>query len=188
MAQYYNSALTGKIGPEKMTVGWPWRFFIFSIIVLLTAVMVWAGLAFGYRTYLENRIAAVDASIQQLSESVPQDQQQNLITFYSQLANLQNVLVAHTGTARLLPLLQQNTNRLVSYRSIDLRVGERRIVLDGVAQSYQVLAQQLEALNRMPIAESVIVNESRAEEGRVVFRLTVTLTERAFQSSLLPQS
>lgn len=170
-----------KLSREPIRVGWPWRFFIFSILVLIIAVVAYVGLQFGYAGYLNRQIAAVDEKINILSQSIPVDQQQSLSAFYSQLANLQRLLASHTVTANLFPLLQKNTNTAVAYQTLELRVAERRLVLEGTAASYQILAQQLEAFQQMAQVDQVTVNESRAAEGHVAFRISITFKKDSFQ-------
>jgi len=180
MAQYYNNAIAEKLGQEKLSVGWPWRLFSFSFLIILAAVVVYFGLAFGYKNFLTDRVNDVDFEIQQLSESIPQDQQDKLIKFYGQLANLQTLLNNHIISSNIFPILERNTNQGVFYNSAEFKMTDRRLVLEGVANSYQVLSQQLEAFNRVPDIDKVIVNESYLSSGRVAFRLFIILNEKIF--------
>ncbi len=180
MATYYNNAITEKLTREKLSVGWPWRLLSFSFLIILAAGVIYFGLAFGYKNFLNNRIGDIDAEIEQLSESIPEEQQEKLIKFYGQLANLQNLLNKHIISSNIFPILEKNTNQGVFYNSAELKMNDRRLVLDGVANSYQVLSQQLEAFNRVPDIEKVIVNESYLSNGRVVFRLFLILSDKLF--------
>ena len=180
MAQYYQNTLAEKLRPEKLSVGWPWRLFTFSFLVTLAAVVIYFGLSFGYKNLLESRITKLDAEIEQLSQSVSQDQQEKLIRFYSQLANLQTLLNKHIIASNVFPIWERNTNQGVYYNVSEWKMSDRRMVLEGVAVSYQVFAQQLEAFNRMPEVERVVVNESYLGDGRVVFRLFLIFTDKIF--------
>ncbi len=180
MAQYYNNAISEKLNQEKLSVGWPWRLFSFSFLVILASGVIYFGLAFGYKNFLNDRISNIDSEIQQLSESIPQEQQDKLIKFYRQLANLQGLLNKHITSSNIFPVLEKNTNEGVFYNSAELKTVDRRLALEGVANSYQVLSQQLEAFNRLPDVEKVIVNESYLSGGRVAFRLFIILNEKIF--------
>lgn len=186
MASYYNNTLaqnnlSERLGPDKLKSGWPWRFLIFSFLIALASVVVYLGLAFGYESFLQARIIQLDDDIEQLSQSIPQEQQDKLTDFYSQLANLQNVLNKHIFASNIFPLLERNTNHLVYFNIADLKMSDRHLVLEGEASSYQVFSQQLEAFNRMPSLQKVVVNESHAENGRVSFRLFLILKEEVFR-------
>ena len=180
MAQYYQNTLAEKLGPEKISVGWPWRLFSFSFLVVLAATVIFVGLSFGYKNFLEARIIKVDAEIEQLSQSVSQDQQEKLIRFYSQLANLQTLLNKHAIASNIFSVVERNTNQRVYYNVSELKMGDRRMILEGVAASYQIFAQQLEAFSRLPEVERVTVNESYLSDGQIVFRLFLIFTDKIF--------
>lgn len=166
---------------EKLSVGWPWKLFLFSLLTIITALVIYLGLAFGYRPFLQSQMEKIDESIRQLSEAIPEDQQKNLIIFYSQLANLQNVLSKHIIVSKIFPFLQKNTNQSVFYNAMDLRVGERKLALEGVAANYDIFSQQLEALNSAPEVVGMVINESTAIGGQVKFKLFVILKPELFK-------
>lgn len=175
------TTLNEKLGPEKLPIGWPWKLFLFSLLTVITALVIYLGLALGYRPFLNGQVEAIDESIRTLSETIPQDQQKNLIIFYSQLANLQVLLKKHTTASKVFVFLEKNTNQSVVYTSMDLRTAERKLSLDGVATGYDVFSQQLEALNNATEVESLVINESTASEGRVKFKLFVILKPELFK-------
>ena len=186
MANYYNTTLaqnnlSERLGPDKLKSGWPWRFLIFSFLVALASLVVYFGLSVGYKNFLQTRIVQLDEDIDELSQSIPEKQQEDLTNFYSQLANLQNILNRHIFSSNIFSLLEKNTNRLVFYDLADLKLSDRKLVLEGVAASYQVFAQQLEAFNRLSEVVRVVVNESHLESGRVSFRLFLILNENVFR-------
>lgn len=172
--------LAGRMGPDRPPVGWPWRLFLFSILVLAAAVVVYLGLDFGYKTYLNAQINSKDDAIAELAKAVSPEENKQFVGFYSQLANLQTLLDEHVFVSRLLPLLENNTNRLVYYDSVSFTLKDKRLVLGGVAASYEILAQQLEALNRAPEIERVLINESRRDGGRVLFQVSLFLEPTLF--------
>lgn len=176
MATYYNNAIAEKLGQEKLAVGWPWRLFVFSGLAMTAAAVVYVGLAFGYRQLLEQQLQRVETEMDELAQSIPQEQQEGLLRFYSQLANLQVLLRNHLMSSQLFPFLERNTNQTVAYTTLDFKASDRRAALEGSAPSYQALSQQLEAFSRTPQVENVVVNDSYAAEGRVFFRLTAIIS------------
>ncbi len=170
-----------KLQREELPVGWPWRFFLFSLLVFITALIVYLGVAFGYKPFLVSQIDKQEAAIAQLSQTIPKKQQEDFIAFYSQLVNLQRLLKDHVFASKIFPFIQANTNQLVYYTAVDLRVGEKRLELEGAAVNYGVFAQQLQALAAAPGVESLIINDSSASGGRVKFRLSLILKQSLFK-------
>lgn len=173
--------LAERIGRERPVVGWPWRLFLFSMLVLAAAAVLYFGLEIGYKTYLDAQIRARDLAIADLSQTISPEEQRRFVDFYSQLANLRVLLDGHVFVSRLFPLLEANTNQLVYFDSVDLNMKDRRLALEGVAASYEALAQQLEALDRAPEIERVLVGESRRDGNFVRFRLSLFLVPILFE-------
>jgi hypothetical protein len=169
-----------QLGPEKRG-GWSWRLTVFSFLVLITVVVIYLGLEVGYKLYLNSQIEERDAAIAQLSETIPKEDQERFVSFYSQLANLQLLLDKHSKTSTVMPFLEKNTNRSVYFDFVDLRYKDRRLTLGGVASSYAIFSQQLEAFSRAPEVERLVVSESQSIGGRVNFRLFVTLKPVIFE-------
>lgn len=180
MVQYYNNTLE-KLGQERIAVGWPWRLFLFSFLVATAAAVIYAGLAFGYRPFLDVRLQQIDDDIEKLGQAVPEEELDGLLTFYSQLANLQGLLSKHLLGSQVFPLLERNTHQSVAYTTAELKLNEGRLFLEGVAPSYLILSQQLEAFDRLPEVAKVVVSNSHVGDGRIFFRLTLLLKEKVFR-------
>ena len=174
-------SVSEKMVAEKVPVGWPWKLFLFSLLVLLTTFVVYFGLVFGYKPFLNARVEGINKSIEELSKTIPVDQQQNLVRFYSQLANLQRLLKTHVFLSKVFPFLQTNTNKSVLYNTLEVKVGEKRLSLEGMAGGYEIFSQQLEAFKVAPQTESLLVNESSAVDGKVKFKLTPILKPNLFE-------
>jgi hypothetical protein len=172
-----SATLRENLGPEKLAVGWPWRLFLFSLLVLVVVGVLYVGLESGYKIYLNDQIGRQDQAIEELSQSISAEDQEKFIAFYSQLANLQALLDNHQVTAGIFPFLEEKTNRFVYYDFVDFKPAERKLVLEGVALSYEVLAQQLEAFNRAREVEGLVVQESQSVGNRVQFRLSLILKQ-----------
>ena len=167
---------------ERTTTVWPWRLFVASLIALIVAVLYYVGLAFGYRTYLNSGIEKKDAEIAELAASIPKEDQVRLMRFYNQIQSLKNLLDKHVINSKILSLLEKNTNKKVFYNKLDLDVAQRSLNLDGIAESYQILAQQLEAFKQAPEVERFLINNSQFNQGVVRFNLTVVLKSELFKS------
>ncbi len=172
--------LQESIEHEELPVGWPWRFFLFSLLIAITAVVAYAGMAFGYIPFLKAQINKQQASIDELGRVVSPQKQEEFIRFYSQLVNVQSILRSHAIISPLFSMLEQNTNTGVQYTVMETRIPERKISLEGRAENYGIFAQQLQAFAIAPEVESVMVNDSNALDGRVRFRVSLTVKPSVF--------
>ena len=161
--------------PERLPVGWPWRFFSVSLIIFSATLLLYLGLVFGYKPFLNSSIQKKDAEISKISQTVTKEDQEQFIKFYSQLANLKLLLDNHSVSSKVFPALEQMTNKKVFYKSANLKVPERELELDGVAESYGVLSEQLEAFNKSDGVERFILGQSQAGESGVQFKATLKL-------------
>ncbi|MBM3281595.1 MAG: hypothetical protein FJY91_02525 [Candidatus Harrisonbacteria bacterium] len=168
----------GRNIPETM---WPWRLFIFSLLVFTTTVVLYAGLEFGYKPFLKSAIAAQDKAINNLASAVSDSDREKFISFYSQLLNLEHLLKNKSNIASLLPFLENNTNKKIAYKSLDFRASEGRVNLIGEAASYEVFSAELEALNRAAGVKKIVVTSSENVGGRINFQMYLLLDESLFK-------
>ncbi len=165
---------------ETSKAAWPWKMFSFTLFILIIVVIVYAGLTFGYGPFLKKRITAVDAELNSLATKIPQEDQDNFIAFYSQLANVQNLLKQHVVASPVFPLLEKNTGERVQFVTMDLNIAEKRVNLEGTAGSYEMLTQQLDMLSKLPEINRYSIAESQLVEGRVRFRVIIFLNDSFF--------
>jgi len=171
--QYTQSALEEELKrAERLPVGWPWRLLLFSVIVFGATIAGYLGISLGYQPYLNSQIKTLDAKIANLTQTVGEEQQKNLVLLYSQLSNIQNLLNSHTAASKVLDLLEKNTQPQIYYLSLSFSLAGKDIQLDGSAPNYGVLAQQLEVFKQIPEIEKVSLGDSVAiEDGTVHFSL-----------------
>lgn len=169
--------ITEQFRPEKPPLGAPTRLLTFSFIFLLIAIFSYLGLEFGYKAYLDSRIQETDEQIRQLTSTVSKEDQDKFIVFYSQLANFKKILDGHVSASSLFGLLERITSKKVFYSNLDLRVGTRELILDGIANSYSVLAEQLAGFDQEASIESYLLNQSQFSDGRVQFKAALKLQE-----------
>ena len=159
---------------------WPWKMFSFTLLIVGLVVVLYFGLKIGYAPYLESRITGLDSEIDQLTRQIPEEDQENFITFYSQLANLQSLLKKHVQPSGLFSVLEKHTSTRVYFTTLDVQVSDRRIGLEGVATSYDALSDQLAEFGKVPEIVKFSVSESQALDGRVRFRILLFLAPSVF--------
>lgn len=165
---------------EKLVVGWPWRLFLVSLFILLLALAVNLGLKYGFGPYLNLRKKDLDKTIQASGSEISETQQENFINFYSQLVNLRYLLDNHLSSSAVFSFLERKTVREVYYEGAVLAASEKQLRLEGVAKSYENLAQQIIAFEQSPETEKAALESSQAAERGVRFNVLLN-----FEPSLL---
>ena len=168
------------IDNETVTAGWPWKSFIFMALVCGTTVLVYLGLILGYQPFLKNRIAQAQAKIDNLAAEVSLQDQKSFLKFYSQIVNLRGLLEAHTAMDRFFDFLEKDTNRRVSYDVLSLNTTKNEVVLEGIADNYDRLSEQLEAIGRASEVATYILTQSQFVDGHIRFRISLTLEPLTF--------
>ena len=175
MAQQFVQNPMNQFEAERLPVGWPWRFFMFAFIVFLASILVYLGLVFGYEPFLNNQINAVDQQISQASAVVPQADQNKFVQVYSQIINLQSLTANHVFASNSLKLLETVTDPQVYFTGATLKTDQRTLDLDGVAASFPVLAEQLEAFAESKQIDRYTLVQSQLNGGAVQFKVSLTL-------------
>jgi len=159
--------------PEKLPIGWPWRLFLLTLGLFTFSVLLYLGLAFGYSPYLNSQIEMKRSELSQLA--IPQEDRQILGQASSLLANLEGILNNHILSSKLFSVLERVTNQKTYYTNANLKVPQRELELRGFVESYEILAQQLEAYEQAEEIESYSLNESQASQDLISFRISLKL-------------
>jgi len=129
---------------EDLQVGWPWRIMVFSALVFITTAGIFLGAEFGVKTYIKSQITQVDSQIEDLTRSIPEDQQKSFLIFSAQANNIQKVLNDRRNIPGIFDFLEKNTIKNVFYKGVTFDAKELTVNIDGVASDFNTLAQQLE--------------------------------------------
>ena len=163
-----------------LTMLWPRRLTIFSFVLFFFFLAGHPGFAFGYHPYVNKLIAERDAEIEELAQTIPKEDQENFLTFYSQLVNLKSILSRHPAGSRVFPYLESSTNQKVYFTRFDLDLRDKKATLDGVADSYDVLTEQLRVFEQSPEILSYTLGGVSQTGDRVAFGLTLILRSSLF--------
>ena len=173
MPDYNKSVAEQFLGPEKLPVGWPWKMFLFSIILFGLVLFIYFGIILGYQPFLKAEQQSLDKKINEIGGQISQEDRENFIGFYSQLVNLQTLLNNHIKGSNIYNFLEKNTNQGVYYESADLSATDHNLRLTGVARSYDNLVQQLFAFEQLPEINKVILEDSQAADKGIRFSLQI---------------
>lgn len=172
---------------EHLPIRLPWRIFSFSFIIFIALLAVYAGLEFGYKPFLNSRIKSLDQKIAALTQSINEEQQNNLINFYSQLVNLKDLINSHIITSNFLELLEKNTYPEIHYTGLTLGIKEKEVKIEGLSPDYEFLTKEMELLAKLPEVERIFLETSQYEElskemKGVKFTLRIFLTPQFFKA------
>lgn len=148
--------------------GWFGELLMFATTMFFLSIAVYLGLRFGYRGYLDSQNNQYKKDINTFAQKIPQDQQERLVLFYSQLQNLNSLLDRHVTLSKFYPWLEANTVTSVYYTKMVGNIASAQIGLSGQARTLADFAQQLKQFQ-----------DQIGEVNRVSFN-NVTLGPRGF--------
>ncbi len=173
--QRTNAGVSEQFLSNPVTIGTPWRLFVFSVLLFAFSLLVYFGLKVGYENYLQSRSDALDQNLSQLSSSISQEDEQNFIAVYSQIVNLKSVLGSHLFSENIFPFLEKDTLPQVSYSEAKFSSDTRTLELTGQSVSLQILAEQMAEFEKASELESAVLSGMNFNPGGNT-SFTITLT------------
>ncbi len=159
----------------------PWKILLFSLFLFGFSIFIFFGLRLGYANYLSSRSDKLDARMAELASQVSQEDQQNLIAFYSQIVNMREVLGRHQFTGNAFDLLEKYTLPTVTFSNMSVMGETRTINLDGQAKTMSDLIEQMSVFdNAEEIDGDATIEKISFSGSSVSFSLVLKITESAF--------
>lgn len=172
----------GEVNPRlpSISLAVPWHILVFSIVLFAFSLMVYFGLRFGYEGYLSSQSEKLDASINALSSEVNQKDQQDFVTFYSQLVNLNTLFSNHRYSTNMFHFVEKYTVPAVYFTSAKGNPETGSLELQGRASSLDGLVSQLAAFDAAPeLAQKTVVSQLDFTGQSVGFTLSFFLKDEA---------
>lgn len=161
-------------------LGWPRRLFVFTFGLLVLSLVLYVGLAFGYKTFLQSSWEGTEEDLAQLGSQVEPTTQENFVRFRSQIENLKGLLKNHVVISDFFPFLESVTHERTMYGSMDLSRETMTVKLSGTTGSYETLAAQLKMYEASPYVSDVVLDHSSANGGMVRFDVKFTISPEVF--------
>ncbi len=156
----------------------PWRLLIFSGVLFGLSILIYFGFSIGYESYLNSRSADLDNQLNELSNSISNQDQRKFVGFYSQIVNLKSVLNQHVFSSNIFPFLEKNTLPQISYSQAKFKSAGLDLEILGRATSLQTLAQQLAQFERATEVRIAILKSTNFNQnGSVDFTMVLTFEE-----------
>lgn len=162
---------------SRRTPGWSSGILLFSGSILFIVLFIYAGLRLGYEPYLNAQLSSVEGQVQKVGQSVSAADEARLITFYSQINNIQSLIQGHVFFSQFLTWLERTTEANVYYTSMFFTSGNQ-ITLTGVARTSADVAEQIAALEASPQVSSVALSDSALASSGTSWNFNVILTMR----------
>lgn len=169
-----------QFAPAQAPLGLPWRLSLATGALLLVTLLIYVGLRFGYRTYLEKQESRLTANLETLAEQVSSEDQEQFVTLYSQIVNLKTVLDQHRFAANIFPFLEREVVSGVFFTAADFDATSRRLRLDGAAASLEALAVQVAELGKAAEVESITVDKTTLSGSSANFSLSIIFKSSSF--------
>ncbi len=138
----------------RRTPGWSFGVILFSGGILLIVLAIFAGLRYGYEPYLNGQIASLQKQVGQLGQSVTPAEEANLVTFYSQISNLQSLVKNHIYFSQFLTWLENHTEANIYFTNMTY-AQNRQVTLAGIAKTPADISEQVAVFEASPDVTSV---------------------------------
>lgn len=163
------------------TPGWSSGILLFSGGVLLIMVALYFTLMFGYGPYLSGQISQAEDQASKVGQSISSADQANLVTYYSEVANLHTLVGSHVLFSQFLAWLGDNTEANVFYSNMNFTSGGE-VTLAALGKSQADVNQQLEIFQSSPDVQGVAVGNISFSPtaGMWTFNVTLTMKQSIF--------
>jgi Tfp pilus assembly protein PilN len=164
--------------------GWAAGAVLFSVGILVLLAVIYFGMKFGYEPYLTNQVSQAQNQAIKAGQSISVGDEQQIISFYSQIANLKAALANHVYSSQFLVWLENNTEANVYYQSLDLSSGTR-VSIKGIAATEADVNQQIAIFESSSKVTSVVVSSIAAAQSPakgLEFDVTLTMNPSVFTS------
>ncbi len=161
---------------SRRTPGWSFGVMLFSGSILLIVLAIYAGLQYGYEPYLNAQISGLQKQVDQLGRSVSPVDEANLVTFYSQISNLQSLVKNHIFFSQLLSWLETNTETNVYFTNMTFTSNDQ-MTLAGVGKTSADVAEQVAVFEASPDISSLSLSNANYSPtlNAWIFNLIITM-------------
>ncbi len=150
-------------------------------ILLVLTILIYAGMAFGYRPYLENTLSDISGQLAKVTSSLNAGTE-DVFVVYSQLYNIQSLSAKHAYGSKIFSILEKGTLPAVRLTKAAVKISEGDILLEGTASDYDTVVQQLAAYKNTPgIAQAQLIS-AQTKDGAVNFSADLTAQKDYFST------
>lgn len=153
-------------GKQTVSAGAPWRLLIISAVLFILCVVIFLGMDFGYTPYLNSEIQKADASIADLSKTLKDGQQKDVVRLYSQLYNVNSLYASHVYPSRIFSFLEKEILPTVRIISLDADIQKLVLRFDAVAPDLDTVVLQVSNLQGDSNVQQAILISSKKQDPK----------------------
>lgn len=168
---------------KPITPGWSWRIFMFSIFVFIIVFSFYIGLNFGFKNYLNSKISKLDNELKQLMQSISEGDQNKIILFYSQAANISDILKDKKNTIQVFQWLEKNTLEDISLNKFNFNNLSNQLSLGGFSNSRDSILNQVLVFQNLPEVDNVVLNNLNLNQNIWQFDLIILFKESVLNAN-----
>lgn len=175
------TALADQFVVDAPSTGLPWKLTVFSIVLFVFSLFVFAGMKFGYVSYLTSQQENLKKETSALAKKINPDDQAKYVNFYSQTINLQKVLERHQFSGNLFDFLQNKTATNVYYTNASYSAEGGKLTVQGIAATSEALVQQLSVFDSAPELKTAVLTQMQFNEaGKISFSIDFEFRDEFF--------
>ena len=149
---------------QTNSAGVPWRLLVISAVLFILCIVIFLGMEFGYTPYLNGEIQKADASIADLSKTLKDGQQKDVIRLYSQLYNVNSLYASHVYPSRIFTFLEKRILPTVRVTSLDIDISKLVLKFDAVAPDLDTVVLQVSTIQGDEnIKQAVLVSSKKQD-------------------------
>lgn len=156
------------------TPGWSLGLLTFSVGIFILVIVIYGGLTYGYEPYIDSQISNTNTQINNLAQSISTSDQNQLITFYSEITNIQTALANHVAVSHFFTWLENHTEANVYFSAFSFSSTDQ-VILTGYGKTEADVNQQIAIFEAAPEVQSFTVSSLNTSPTNGLWQFNITL-------------
>ena len=171
-----------QLGREPVrTPGWSGRILMFTGTLFFLSLAIYFGILVGYRPLLDGRLRDAEKAISDFKIQTPIEEQNKIIVLFSQLKNLEDLLLKQKFSSLVFPWFEETTDPDIYFSKFSLDVTRNPVNVSGQAKSLNDIVDELAILGgREEVSKIGFSGASRDRDGLWSFGLNITFNNNFF--------
>ena len=171
---------------RSSTSALPWRLMVFSIVLFAFSFLVFFGIRYGYAASLDAQSSQLTKDAAALDKKISEQSanQDSYLGLYSRIYNLKSVLQKHIFPSNGFVLLEKYSIADAYFLNENYSVEEGGFRLNGLAKTFDALAQQMAIFEQSAKAQiaSVSLKDVSISEKGVQFEIILIPTQKFMEA------
>ncbi len=166
---------------KPKTPWWIHSLVVLSFLSVLTAVIFYV--LFNQQVVvLDNTKKDLESQISNIRAQGTQELEKELSAMANNLREFADIFEQHQKSSKVFDLIRTVCHQQIQFSSLNLNSQERTVSMEGSAENLKTLGEQMVILTlNEEIDEPQLTEISLAEEGKVTFNLSFSISETFFK-------